>query len=467
MRFYDREKELAELERLWKMTGKKSQFVTVSGMRRVGKTRLLSEFAIGKRAVYLFIQKAMPSNVAHYLAESARKAGVPILGVPSLQETLSAIFEYARKEKTLIAIDEIQNFSQSAKDAFSIIQSQWDAVEGSGGVMLAASGSYDSALDDIFEGRSQPLFGRPTAKLRLRPFGFGTVQEILADMGQKDLEAQAEAYMLFGGLPRYYSLMESSGAKTWQDALDGMLLAGQNTVLEAEIRSIFYDEFKSGAARHLSIIAAIADGKTSLNDIANQTNIPITQLPRYLDLLSRKYGFIEKEVPLCATGRTGTWNIRDSFASFYFRFIYPRNSEQLALESGEVRGAIHANSQAFFGKRFERLCAELLPSSGMVPFEPIRVSFWRNRQGEDIDVVVVGKGEHLLVSCKWRNRGVTREDVCELLALREKAQLKGKSSCMIICKRAQKEREIDGVKIASIADLVSGKSDGKMLPADE
>jgi len=454
MRFYDRKDEIASLEQLWKSSKKRSQFATVSGMRRVGKTCLLTEFAKGKRAVYLFIQKAMPSNVAQYIADSARKSGVPILGSPSLSEAFSAIFDYAKQEQTLLIIDEIQNFSPSAKDAFSIIQSQWDRIENTGGIMLVASGSYDSALNDIFEGRSMPLYGRPTAKLRIRPFGFGIVQEMLSDMGQKGLFAQAEAYMLFGGLPRYYALMDASGAKTWQGALEKMLF-GQNTVLESEIRSIFYDEFKSGAPRQLSIISAIASGKTSLNNISNATGIPITQLPRYLELLSRKYGFVEKELPLGANKKEGTWKVKDSFASFYFRFIYPRNREQLALEAGAVGKNIAENSQAFFGKRFEKLCAELLPSSGLVPFEPVRVSYWRNRQGEDIDIVVEGKREFLLVSCKWRNKGIANADAHELVALGKKACLKGKLHHLIICKGAQKGRELCGVRVAGFAELVS------------
>ena len=45
MRFIDREREMATLEREW---GNRPSFVVLYGRRRVGKTRLLREFSKGK-----------------------------------------------------------------------------------------------------------------------------------------------------------------------------------------------------------------------------------------------------------------------------------------------------------------------------------------------------------------------------------------------------------------------------------
>ena len=48
--FIDREIELKSLEKLW--SGKNFALVIVYGRRRIGKTRLLNEFAKGKRYIY-------------------------------------------------------------------------------------------------------------------------------------------------------------------------------------------------------------------------------------------------------------------------------------------------------------------------------------------------------------------------------------------------------------------------------
>jgi len=50
--FFDRDAELAQLEQAWSSRG--AQLVTLWGRRRVGKSSLLSKFAAGKRAVYLY-----------------------------------------------------------------------------------------------------------------------------------------------------------------------------------------------------------------------------------------------------------------------------------------------------------------------------------------------------------------------------------------------------------------------------
>jgi AAA+ ATPase superfamily predicted ATPase len=50
MRFVDRKSELAVIERAFKDPG--FQFIPVYGRRRVGKTRLVQEFIVGKEAIY-------------------------------------------------------------------------------------------------------------------------------------------------------------------------------------------------------------------------------------------------------------------------------------------------------------------------------------------------------------------------------------------------------------------------------
>ncbi|MGQ4892392.1 MAG: AAA family ATPase [Candidatus Njordarchaeia archaeon] len=60
MKFFDREKEIETLKRIYNASlGGKFNFVIISGRRGVGKTRLVYEFSkyVGSNFVYLFVEK--------------------------------------------------------------------------------------------------------------------------------------------------------------------------------------------------------------------------------------------------------------------------------------------------------------------------------------------------------------------------------------------------------------------------
>lgn len=67
--FFNRERELAQLETTWTAGG--AQLVTLWGRRRVGKSTLLFRFAAGKRAVYLYGTRMAERDILAGLALQA------------------------------------------------------------------------------------------------------------------------------------------------------------------------------------------------------------------------------------------------------------------------------------------------------------------------------------------------------------------------------------------------------------
>lgn len=57
MRFYDREKEIAELKRLDDLAGRSAQLTVLMGRRRTGKTTLMTHVLEGKPYLYFFVGK--------------------------------------------------------------------------------------------------------------------------------------------------------------------------------------------------------------------------------------------------------------------------------------------------------------------------------------------------------------------------------------------------------------------------
>ena len=85
----------------------------------------------------------------------------------------------------------------------------------------------------IFEDSKEPLFGRSTAKLVLKPFPPSTIKEILEDYNpdysNEDLLC---LYMLTGGVPRYLSLLLDGGAYTKEE----MIKAATEPILQRYLR---------------------------------------------------------------------------------------------------------------------------------------------------------------------------------------------------------------------------------------
>ena len=52
MKFYDRERELAELGKLERRTGNSARMTVLTGRRRIGKTSLALEFAQSRSHLY-------------------------------------------------------------------------------------------------------------------------------------------------------------------------------------------------------------------------------------------------------------------------------------------------------------------------------------------------------------------------------------------------------------------------------
>ena len=84
------------------------------------------------------------------------------------------LFEVIMRESitrhfTLI-IDEFQNLYKVNSAIFSEIQDIWDRYHTQSHINLIASGSIMSLMKRIFENENEPLYGRPTSKITLRPF---------------------------------------------------------------------------------------------------------------------------------------------------------------------------------------------------------------------------------------------------------------------------------------------------------
>ena len=87
----------------------------------------------------------------------------------------------------------------------------------------------------IFDDKDEPLYGRATAKFKIRPFSISTLKEILADFNpdftNEDLLC---LYMITGGVAKYVEQLMISGAYTKDEMIKSVLSLGSYFIDEAK-----------------------------------------------------------------------------------------------------------------------------------------------------------------------------------------------------------------------------------------
>ena len=326
MRFYDRTKELEILDRNLQQSERSSCFVVMIGRRRIGKTSLLLESLKGKKYLYLFVSRKSESLLcAQFQKDACEMLDMQIFGtITWFKDLFEQLLIFAAKEQYTLIIDEFQEFDNINPSIFSDVQNLWDQYKDKVKINFIVCGSIYSMMMKIFENRKEPLFGRLTSKIELRPFTTNVIKEILHDFNpgytSEDLLC---LYILTGGVPKYIELLMENGAVSQNEML-GMATRPDSPFI-SEGKDLLISEFGKEYGTYFSILQLIASGKTSQNEI---DSIIGKNTGAYLANLEKEYSLIAKNKPLFAKpeSRKTRWALRDNYLRFWFRFIFPNQS---------------------------------------------------------------------------------------------------------------------------------------------
>ena len=115
--------------------------------------------------------------------------------------------------------------------------------------------------------------------------------------------------------------------------------------------------------------------------------------------------------------RRGIYRLRDQYLRFWFRYVYPNRSQlerggaQTILENQVVSEIDHFSSLTF-----EEVCQQFFWQAGLsgkLPFVPTNIGNWWNAN-EEVDLVVLGENDAILVECKWTSKPVGVDILAEL-----------------------------------------------------
>jgi len=128
MKFYNREKEIAQLKEIQKLSLENAQFTVVTGRRRIGKTHLLLNATAGKPTLYFFVARKAESYLCQdFMQEMKEKLGIPLLGeISNFGKLFEYLMVYSKERPFSLIIDEFQEFFHIAPSVYSEMQHFWD-----------------------------------------------------------------------------------------------------------------------------------------------------------------------------------------------------------------------------------------------------------------------------------------------------------------------------------------------------
>lgn len=421
--FIGRKNELAVLEETYQKRG--FQMTVIYGRRRIGKSRLITEFLKNKRAsYYVATQSSLQDNVRKWSAQFISDLVPDMDGIvlDDLESFFRLIGNHCKREKTVIALDEISYIAEADQSFLSRFQAAVDTIFASKNIYLILCGSAISFMEKEILSEKSPLFGRRTNQIFLKPFDY---LDSASFTPAYTSEEKAIIYGVTGGVAKYLTLFDDN--LSLDENLINLYFRPSGYLYEEPV-NLLTQEFRSINTYH-SVLEVCANGANKVNEIADKAHISTATLAYVLRGLI-EIGIVSKISPITEkeNRRRTVYEVSDGMYRFWYSFI-PFARASIEMNRGEVfyKNFVKPKLHHFMGSIFEEMCRFYTLSQGLegrLNCLVTNVGRWwgpdHDHKPTDIDVVGiddVGK-KAVIGECKFRNE-VIDKDVYEALMKRQ------------------------------------------------
>lgn len=388
----------------------KSEFIALYGRRRVGKTFLIRELFGDDFTFYAtgVVDGTYAQQIANFNKEIATFGGAHLPAAENWNavfSNLNLILEASRKkEKKVIFLDEVPWMNTPRSGFLSALDHFWNRYASMRkDVFLIICGSAASWIIENVVNNTGGLHNRLTGEILLQPFTLDECEAFFLAAGIDLPRYQlAEAYMIFGGIPYYLSLLKP-GLSLPQN-VDAIYFK-ESAPLRNEYLNVFRSLFRN-ADSHMRVIEALADkknGKTR-EDIIAATGIQEGGwLTKILYELSAS-GFIREFLSFGKKKRERIYQLIDPFTLFCLRFNEKRAAYSTDFWMQYCTTPAHG---AWIGYAFEILCLlhihqirKALGISGVLS----EIYSWRSKTytpGAQIDLVIE-RADQIINLCEMK-----------------------------------------------------------------
>lgn len=324
MGLIDREHELSELQALAEAPA--ARLVLLYGRRRVGKTFLLKRAWRGRRAFYFLAANTTPDqNRQDLIRDLGAWSGDRLVAedYPTWRTTFRLLGRFSRDEPLVVVLDEFQYLLRDDDGArvVSQLNAVWEEELSEGKLLLVLCGSEVGVMEGL-AGRGA-LYGRIDWSARLRPFDYLDASRMTPRASRRE---QAYVYGIFGGIPRY---LESARSEEPLDRIASEAVLSPRGSVHLQLDNLIeQEEAIREPGQYRAVLAAVAQGRTELNEIAQAAGLQDRAhvVRRALGVLQDLHIVVRERN--FGAGTTSAWRhrIADNAVRFWYRFVHPNRS---------------------------------------------------------------------------------------------------------------------------------------------
>ena len=348
-----RRKELMRFKEA--MDSDQSEFLAVHGRRRVGKTFLIRQ-AFENHFTFAHTGVAR-SSMAEQLAnfhDSLVEYGFEDCPVPQTWleafRRLKKVISDSKDARKVVFIDEMPWMDTPRSNFTAALEHFWNGwASARSDIVLVVCGSATSWI------RSKGgLHNRVTGKIHLRQFSLKECEEY-ADarhLGMSRFQI-AEAYMVLGGVPHYWSFLKKDASLAQN--IDRMFFS-EDGELKDEFDELYASLFKHKAP-YEAIVTALSGRRSGMTREEIVTAAETANNGRLTERLAEleQCGFIRSYHIIGACASAIVYQLMDSFTIFHFNFSRNNKRRSEVFWSSSLGSPLY---NAWRGLAFERLCLQ-------------------------------------------------------------------------------------------------------------
>lgn len=389
-----------------------SEFVVVTGRRRIGKTFLVREtFNYQFAFQHSGLANQNTRSQLREFRQSLLKCGMNKCRIPTdwfdAFFLLSELLDRNKDRKKVVFIDELPWMDAPRSNFVSALEHFWNGYASARkDILLIICGSATSwIINNVFRNHGG-LHNRVTYRINLAPFTLYECEQYAKSL-QLGMNRYSilECYMVMGGVPFYWSLLER-GRSVAQN-IDSLFFA-RTGKLHYEYNELYHSLFKNPEP-YIKVVSSLGTKRIGMTreEIVKEGNISNNgMLTNILEDLEA-CGFIRKYGYQGIKNSNTIFQLIDNYTLFYYKFLYHNTDMDDNFWTVNTNTSIR---NVWEGLAFERVCFEhvkqikqALGISGV----STKIYSWQVKEdseygkGAQIDMVIE-RADHVINLCEMK-----------------------------------------------------------------
>ena len=417
--FIGRDNELKGLSE--KLNNDRFESILIYGRRRIGKTELIKEAIKNLNCVSIYFEcklSLLNENLIDFNNEVNRVLNCDFR-FDSFKKILKFLFDYSRKEKIALVIDEFPYLLQSKALIISDIRDLIDEYCMNSKMKIILSGSLVQVMKNLNDSSSE-TYGRFTSIIPLTAFDYFDSSKFYDNYSD---EEKILMYSVFGGVAFFNSLIDSS-----LTALDNIkkLILNKNSILQLEVENMVISEVSKISLAN-SVVNIIGEGNTKYSDIVNRltSNKSEKVNPDYILKKLIDLEIIEKVYPINEKNnkKRTFYRFKDNLMEFYYRYIYRYKNANSYLTVDDFYDEFVKEDllSKYLPLKFENISKEFLIRANQKHkisplFYDIGTYFFNDSKlkiNRQFDLVTEDKNGYIAYECKFKDKPLSKKTINE------------------------------------------------------